>query len=56
MTEFTVSNSASQEFEVHNSKLTYATIKRMVALITEYMDMKEVLAYYFPEVDNDNTE
>jgi hypothetical protein len=47
---------AEHEIIVHNSKLTYATLKKMIALITEYINLKAVLTYYFPEIVNDTDE
>ena len=47
---------AEQTLTVHNSKLTYATIKKMVSLITEYTNIKTVLTYYFPSINAESTQ
>jgi hypothetical protein len=47
---------AEQILTVHNSKLTYATLKKMFALVDLYIDVKTHLTYYFSEILTDNDE
>lgn len=45
-----------QILEVHSTKLLYATIKKMLAIIDDYNSIKTALTYYFPNISLDNTE
>lgn len=45
---------AEQIFEVHKSKLTYATLRKMLEIVDNYLDIKTNLTYYFPSIIDNN--
>jgi hypothetical protein len=47
---------AQQVFDVHSSKLTYATLKKMLEIVDDYLSIKTNLTYYFPGILVNNDE